>query len=64
LEAAIAKNTAVVFVYPENANHVLKHEPTPREELTAQVALGYNASDAELDQEVINSIVGWLKKQA
>lgn len=30
LEAATAQNPAVSYVYPENANHVLKNENTPR----------------------------------
>ena len=36
LENATAKKIGVSFVYPENANHLLKHEETPRERLTAQ----------------------------
>lgn len=65
LEKATAKKTAVSFVYPENANHVLKHEVKPLEEITAQyAALSYNASDAELDREAANAILSWLKKEA
>ena len=65
LENATAKKTAVSFVYPENANHVLKHEEMPLEKLTAQyVGLHYNAPDAELDKEAANAIFNWLKKQA
>ena len=65
MENATAQKTAVSFVYPENANHLLKHEETPREVLTAQyVSLHYNAPDAELDREAANAIFNWLKKQA
>jgi alpha-beta hydrolase superfamily lysophospholipase len=65
LENATADNSAVSFVYPENANHVLKHEEAPREALTAQyVYLHYNAPDAELDREAEEAIFNWLKKQA
>jgi alpha-beta hydrolase superfamily lysophospholipase len=65
LENATAQKTAASFVYPENANHVLKHEEASREKLTAQSAgLHYNAPDAELDREAANAIFGWLKKQA
>jgi alpha-beta hydrolase superfamily lysophospholipase len=65
LEKATAQKIAVSFVYPDNANHVLKHEETPREELTAQSAgLHYNAPDAKLDMEAANAIFAWLKKQA
>jgi len=65
LENAAVQNAAVSFVYPENANHVLKHEEMPREALNAQyVTLNYNAPDAELDAEAANAICNWLKKQA
>ena len=65
LENATAKKTAVSFAYPENANHVLKHEEIPLEKLTAQnAATHYNAPDAELDSEAANAIFSWLKKQA
>jgi pimeloyl-ACP methyl ester carboxylesterase len=64
LEDAMAGKTAVSFAYPENANHVLKHEALPIEELTAQyVGAHYNAPDAKLDQEAANSIFGWLGRQ-
>ena len=33
LENATAKKIEVSFVYPENANHLLKHEKAPREDL-------------------------------
>lgn len=65
LEEATANKNAVSFVYPENANHILKHEEVPREELTAQyVSLHYNAPDRELDREAEEAIFGWLKVQA
>jgi alpha-beta hydrolase superfamily lysophospholipase len=65
LENATAHKNAMSFVYPENANHILKHEEASREVLTAQyVLLHYNAPDAELDTEATNAIFNWLKKQA
>ena len=65
LENATVQKTAVSFVYPENANHVLKHEEMPLEKLTAQYAvLNYNAPDAELDKAAADAIFNWLKKQA
>jgi pimeloyl-ACP methyl ester carboxylesterase len=64
LEAVAAKNPDASFVYPENANHVLKYEPTPREQLSAQSALQYNAEDTQLDKETVSLIVDWLKKHA
>ena len=65
LEKATAKKTEVSFVYPENANHVLKHEVKPLEEITAQyAALSYNAPTAELDREATEAIFNWLNKQS
>ena len=50
-------------MYPETANHVLKHEEAPEEKLDAQyVSLNYNTPGIELDQEAVNAIVNWLKK--
>jgi hypothetical protein len=65
LENATAQKTDVSFIYPENANHVLKHEDKPRTELNAQyVSMHYNAPAAELDKEAANAIFDRLKKQA
>lgn len=51
----------VEFVFLENANHVLKHEPTPRQELSpVEVSLRYNAPDAVLDPEAVAAITRWL----
>jgi uncharacterized protein len=63
LEEATAGNPGASFVYPENANHVLKHEATPREQLTGQAAImNYNIENAVLDEEAVNTIMNWLKK--
>jgi hypothetical protein len=65
LEAATAKEGAVSFAYPENANHVLKHEGKPREKLIArEVGLLYNAEGQKLDQEAANLISSWLTERA
>ena len=63
LENATTKRTNITYAYPENANHVLKNDETPREQLTAQAALHYNEPDRELDQQTANTIINWLKKQ-
>jgi uncharacterized protein len=61
LRRAAAGRTDVRFLYPENANHVLKHEPRPREELNqAAAVLRYNAPDVTLDEESVAAIVDWL----
>ncbi len=55
----------VTFFFPENANHVLKHEPRPRSELPpAEVTGGYNAPDAYLDPETRATILAWLAARA
>jgi uncharacterized protein len=60
LENASAIRNAVSFVYPENANHVLKHEERPREKLTSETVLQYNQQNRILDQEASNKILEWL----
>jgi hypothetical protein len=61
LQRSAAERKDVTFVFPDNANHVLKHEPRPRSELVqAEVVSGYNAPDAHLDPEVGGAILAWL----
>ena len=61
LEHAVAGHENVTFIFPENANHVLKYEPKPRSELTAtDVSARYNAPDAYLDPEAVTGIMEWL----
>lgn len=61
LEQVTANKTDVSFAYPENANHVLKHEGLPLEKLDPQhVQMSYNAPDAELDKETVDIILHWL----
>jgi uncharacterized protein len=63
LERAAEKSTAS-FAYPDNANHVLKHEDLPLEKLTAEyVSLHYNAPDAKIDEEAAKTILGWLGRR-
>jgi len=65
LEEASREKENVSFYYPENANHVLKHEPTAREELTAATAMSaYNTPEAVLDAETLKTIVDWLDNQS
>jgi uncharacterized protein len=65
LQRAAAGRPDISFLFPENANHVLKHEPRPREELgQADVMSTYNAPDAVLDPETVAAIVGWLAARA
>jgi pimeloyl-ACP methyl ester carboxylesterase len=60
LDDAAKGLTNITFVYPENANHVLKNEPRPREALTAADALAYNASDRKLDADALKTVQAWL----
>lgn len=65
LEAALNDNPDTEFFYPENANHVLKHEDLPLGEITAeQVAMNYNSQNAELDREATLKIISWLKQHS
>jgi uncharacterized protein len=61
LEDALVQNTQASFAYPENANHILKHEEMQRDKLTAEhVGTHYNSQDAQLDNESANIIFDWL----
>jgi hypothetical protein len=65
LQRAAAGRADVTFLFPENANHVLKYEPKPRSELNAaEVQAGYNAPGARVDPEAMNSILEWLAAHA
>jgi alpha-beta hydrolase superfamily lysophospholipase len=62
LQRAAAGRRDVTFAFPDDANHVLKHEPKPRAELlTADVLANYNGPDAQLDPEAIGIVVEWLQ---
>jgi hypothetical protein len=65
VRCAAAGRPNVAFLFPENANHVLKHEPKPRSELVAAaMSNSYNASDARLDPEGTAAIQEWLQARA
>ena len=61
LQRAAAGKKDITFLFPEDVNHVLKHEPKPRSELTQPEAVPrYNAPDARLDPQAMKSIIAWL----
>ena len=61
LQRAAAGHEGVTFLFPENANHVLKQELRPRSELVAaEVLPGYNGPDTRLDPQALASIMEWL----
>ena len=65
LERAVAERDNVSFAYPDNANHVLKYEPKPRDELApAEVQATYNAEGRVLDRDALATIQRWLAGQA
>lgn len=65
LQQAAAGNTRITFAFPEDANHVLKYEPRPRDDLTAEAAAtAYNADDAHLDEAGASCIIDWLVRAA
>jgi len=62
-EALAAQHPNISIVYPEHANHVLKHEPRSRAQLSPGDAVAaYNAESAVLDVEAVAAIVDWLDK--
>jgi pimeloyl-ACP methyl ester carboxylesterase len=61
LQRAAVGHDSVQFRFPEDANHVLKHEALPRAELNAAEAISrYNAPDAYLDEQALTAIIEWL----
>jgi len=54
----------ITLVYPDNANHVLKQELRPREQVSpAEITNSYNAEDTILDPQVVATITAWLSTQ-
>jgi uncharacterized protein len=62
LEAAAGEN--LTFSYPPDANHVLKYEAKPADEVTAADAAFYNAADRVLDPVALQTILDWLAARA
>jgi uncharacterized protein len=60
LQRAASGHDNVQFLFPEDANHVLKHEAIPRAELNAEAISRYNVSDACLDEPALTAIIEWL----
>ena len=65
LQRAAAGHEEVSFLFPENANHVLKQDLRPRSELTsAMMAESYNGPDTRLDPQTLASIQAWITSHA
>jgi hypothetical protein len=62
-EALATQHPNISIVYPELANHVLKHESRSRGQLSPGDAVAaYNAESAVLDAETVAAIIDWLHK--
>ena len=65
LKLAAAGQEEVTFLFPENANHVLKQELRPREDVVqAEAMVSYNSPDTRLDPQALASIREWLAAHA
>lgn len=61
LERAASANGNAGFAYPEEADHVLKHEGRPRDALVAAgAAAHYNGEGRTLDAAALTAVTVWL----
>ena len=60
LQRATEGHEGITFLFPENANHVLKHEPRPLSELITAGVSGYNGPETHLDSQALSDILAWL----
>jgi uncharacterized protein len=61
LQRASSRHKDMTFLFPENANHVLKRELRPRSELVpAEITESYNVPDTHLDPQALAGILEWL----
>ncbi len=60
-ETLAKERNNITLVYPDKANHVLKHEARPREQLSpAEITNSYSAEGTVLDPQVAETITAWL----
>ena len=65
LQTATAANGNAIFMFPDNADHVLKYESRPRNGLVAaEVGAHYNAEGRILDSDVLSVITNWLVERS
>ncbi len=63
LEKNLSGRGNISFSFPENADHVLKYEETPRENILAPTAgQNYNSSSRTLDDQALSAILVWLRE--
>ena len=64
IDAISKTHKNITLVFPENTNHVLKHETRKRSQLNAaEVTASYNASTSSLDDKTVAIIKSWLASQ-
>lgn len=62
LKNAAGEKRNFSFYFPDNANHILKHEDREKADLDVQyVSKNYNADGRELDGEAFDHIVRWIR---
>jgi len=61
LQAATAGLTHITYDFPHTADHMLKHEPRPREQVDPQE---YNIEGRILDDTTVLLITEWLRQQS
>jgi hypothetical protein len=65
LQKVVEGRGSFEFVFPEFANHVLKHEAKERSQIDPQAAtMGYNSPDAKLDQATVEIVYHWLERRS
>ena len=64
LQAATAHLPHIVYEFPQDADHVLKHQPKPREELSQADIWEYSAEGRVLDPEAVRVLIEWLTQQS
>lgn len=62
-EAGEQAGVALRFRVAEEADHVLKYQPIPRENLNEQHGLSYNDPSRRLDEGVLQVMVEWLREE-
>jgi pimeloyl-ACP methyl ester carboxylesterase len=61
IETLAKTHDNITINYPDNANHVLKHEPRAKSQLSAaEAANAYSADDSVLDSGALTAITAWL----
>lgn len=59
-EGASGEDRRVQLALLDDADHVLKHQPGPRGNLSSQHSLTYNDPGRDLDDEALEAIVTWI----